>query len=85
MITDFLMGVIFGLAQAFIDLLPEWAPPAEAMDEATMTGSYTSTANGYFPVVILAVCLLAIVGYRVVLTLWRLVLFIYEHFPFKAT
>jgi hypothetical protein len=41
--------------------------------------------NGYFPVTVLGVCLVIVLGLKVALSLWRIVVFVYEHIPFKAT
>lgn len=85
MITDFILEVMFGLATALVDFLPEWVAPSTLTTSASTLGVQFSQMNSYAPVSLLGACLLLILGVKVFLSLWRLAVFIYDRFPFKAS
>lgn len=77
----------FGSAiRAVLGLIPSWSPPTDAFAGlATSFGSTAAKGNGYFPVVVLGVCLALVMGLKLALLLWRVLVFAYGILPFKAT
>lgn len=85
MITDFALSAVFGLAEAFLGFLPDWSPPDSIPTTSVSLGIQAHNLDAYTPVGLVFICLAAILGYKVVLTVWRFVVFVYDRFPFKAT
>ena len=52
---------------------------------ASSISTALSTANAYFPVTTLGIMLGLVMAQRVGMVLWRLIVFIYQNFPAKAT
>lgn len=86
MILDAIIGFFLAAFRAVVGLLPTWSPDTSAFSTmSTSIGSAASSANGYFPVSVLGWCLVLILGVKVALLAWRVVLFVYELIPFKMT
>lgn len=85
MITDFILEVMFGLATALVGFLPDWVPPAGLVTNASTLGVQFSQMNSYAPVSLLGVCLGLVLAVKVALSAWRLAVFVYDRFPFKAS
>lgn len=84
MIFDAIVGVLLGLVEGVLGLIPAWNPPNLAAF-ATTVGNSVSTANTIFPVTTLGACLLVVIGFKLLLNLVDLVGFVYAKIPFKAT
>ncbi len=81
MVIEALIDTIVGIVRGLLSLVPMWAPDADALDTGGMTvGSFASAMNGYFPVTVLGVCLGLVFGFKAVLWVWRIAVFIYHQF-----
>lgn len=86
MIVDWLLDLVQGLLLGVLDLLPDInIDTTAAAAWAQSIVSMTSRINGYFPLETLAWCVGVILTVRTIGVSWRMVLFIYKIFPFKAT
>lgn len=86
MITEALL--VFGarVVRAMVGLIPSWGPETEPFTTTSANvGAMAAVGNGYFPLTVLGVCLAVIVVLKVGLLVWRLIVFVYELFPFKMT
>lgn len=79
MITEALLTFMAEAVGAVLGLVPQWEPPTEALAASSSSlGASAARANGYFPVVTLGACLVLVLGFKVFLIVWRLVVFIYH-------
>lgn len=86
MITEALINMLLGVFNFFVGLLPSWGPDITALyASAGSLGAWFHHANGWFPLNLTLICLGIIVTYQVGAFAWRIVLFIWEVLPFKAT
>lgn len=85
MILDLIVGVLLALVTGIIGLLPSFTLPGSMSDFGTGFGSSLSTLNGLFPVVTLGVCLAAVLGVRLFIAAFNLVVFVYKLIPLKFT
>lgn len=83
MIVDAVLGLVVGLLRTILSWLPNWTPPESGFGFGF--GQVAGLLNGFFPVTVLMGCILAVLGFRVALTLWAAVVFIYDRFPMKFT
>jgi len=80
-IVTALVGFVCQAAVVVLGLIPSWTPPTDAFGStSTQLGSMAAVGNGYFPVVVLGVCLTLVLGLKVALLGWRVVLFIWHQF-----
>ena len=86
MIPDFFIATVTAILKNIIELVPTWTiPVAVTQSWGTRFGTFVSWANGFFPVYDVAVCLGILVSIKVIILVWRGVVFIYDKIPFKAT
>ncbi|HEY0186221.1 MAG TPA: hypothetical protein VGC67_01905 [Cellulomonas sp.] len=79
MITDSLIRFVGQSIRAVLGLLPSWTPPADAFGtQATSIGTLAVRADGYFPVLVLGICLAFVLALKVLLLAWRVLLFLYH-------
>lgn len=79
MVTDAVIRFLGQSVRAILGLVPSWQPPADDFGStATNLGAIAAQGNGYFPVMVLGVCLALVLALKVFLLGWRLVLFIYH-------
>lgn len=84
MILDFIVDLIFGIFELMLDLVPTFVPVIPSGAVVTVA-SGAAMANAYFPVQTLGTCLVAVMGAKFALGIWRLCVFIYDRFPGKFT
>lgn len=79
MIFDAIVRFLGQSVRAVVGLIPSWSPPAS--DFATSAGQFGALAfraNGYFPVAVLAWCLVLVLALKVFLLAWRVIVFLYH-------
>jgi hypothetical protein len=85
-IVDLLLGALVAMMRGILDLVPVWELDAAALATSGQTvGSFAGMLSGYFPVATLAFSLLTILGFKVFMSGWRLIVFVYDKLPFKMT
>jgi hypothetical protein len=84
LIIDAIVIALKTVLNGFLALIPEYELPAMG-DFGSTLGASVGAINGYFPVVTLGVCLLTILGVRVFIGLFNVLVFVYGLIPFKAT
>lgn len=84
MIWDLLVDLVVGFLLAVLDLFPIVNLDGLAGFGVSI-GSGLATANTYFPVGLLGVCLGVVLAVRLGLIGWQFVMFVYRNFPGKAT
>lgn len=86
MITEQVMGLLTGILNGLLSLMPGWSVDLTAVSgSGASIGSNAYRINEWFPVDILAVCLVLIFTVDIGVAAWRLLVFVYELIPFKAT
>lgn len=85
MIFDAIIGALISLAAGVLGLFPAYELPASVTDLADTLGSWTATANRFFPMDTLSVAIAAVLGARVFVFLVRVVVWVWDLVPFKAT
>lgn len=86
MIVEALWGMVTGLVAGLFSLIPSWNVDTSAVSTALgAIGSMGSLGDGYFPVTLMCICLGIVLGTKIVLDVWNLVVFLYELIPFKMT
>lgn len=85
MVTEWLWEFVSTFLTGLLALFPTWSLPAGIDVSATSMGLIVGRISGYFPIVTLALCCLAVLGYHVFSTALRVVIFVYNLIPFKAT
>ena len=78
MITDFILGAIFGGISALISLIPTWSLPSYGGSPVYL--QFITQANRVFPLTEACLMLAAYLGLRVVLQSWDVIVFIYHQF-----
>lgn len=82
MIVDAIIGGFVGILRGLLNLIPDWVPPAEAItDQAHTIGAMAATGNGYFPVAILGIAIVTLLGARLAIILYRVATRIWELLP----
>jgi hypothetical protein len=80
-ITDLIISFTVSVVNAVQAILPSWSISLPSISSTgTAIGGYAALWNGYFPVATLATCLAAVLGVKVFLSAWRVVLFTYHQF-----
>lgn len=83
MIFDAIIGAFMGVVRAMLNLIPSWEPPAAAMsDQAHTVGAIAAGLSGYFPLTLLGVSIVTLIGARLALIVYRSVTRIWELLPF---
>lgn len=85
MISDAVIGLVVGLLRGLLALIPGWEPPPDAGDFGVQAGGVVGMLSGYFPITALVVAIGLIYGFRIVMTVWTALVFVYDRLPFKAT
>lgn len=85
MIVDAIIGVLLSLFTGVIGLLPSWQVPSSITDLGGTLGGALSGLNGVFPVGTLGLCLAMMVGCRLFVFAWGLIVWVYRLVPFKLT
>jgi hypothetical protein len=85
MVTDAVVSVLMGFLTGVLSLLPSWELPASFAAFGPELGAKIDAFNGVLPVVTLGQCLAAMVGFRLFVLAWGLVVWLYDKIPFKAT
>lgn len=79
MITEALVHFVGQSLRAVLGLIPTWNPPVDPFTgSAYAVGGMAGALNGYFPVSTILVCLTLLVGLKVALLGWRLIVFVYH-------
>jgi hypothetical protein len=85
-ITELVLAVGVGFVRTLFGLLPVWTMPTLPNGSLASTlGSTIGYANGWAPVVTLFGCVGIVLAYWLAVTLWGVLVFIYDRLPFKAT
>lgn len=85
MIVDVLIGLMVSMFTGVIGLLPAWAPPDSITNFGESVGSAVAGVNGVFPVVTLGICIAMMIGVRLFVLAWGLLIWVYKLVPFKFT
>lgn len=80
MITDLILELFTSILAGFLSLAPQVSFNAESIASIAGAINGLGAANGYFPVNTLAICLAAVMGLKVIMLGYRLLLFIYHQF-----
>ena len=85
-LVDLLIAAVVGVLTAVLGWLPTWSPPTQAVtDTAGAVGSGLAWANNYFPVVDVFAAVGLVIGFRVLVSAWHVLVWVYDRIPFKAT
>ena len=84
MIIDLIVQIVLGLLTGVLALIPAYSMPDLSGFGGTL-GTNIGALNSYFPVITLGVCLLAIVGARLMVFGFDMAIKIYELIPLKFT
>lgn len=82
MIFDAIIQLVIGIFTGILGLLPGYEVP-DFGDFGSMVGSGLGVAGVFFPVPVLGWCLVTILGFRVFMVAWSVVVWIYDKLPFK--
>jgi hypothetical protein len=86
MIIKWFFDLFFGLLHLIFTALPTWNIDWDHFGaDLGEVGRYAQSLNAWFPVNTMAVCMGLLIGARLGLFSWTLVLFIYNRIPGKAT
>jgi hypothetical protein len=85
MILDAIAGLLLGVLNGVLGLFPAYSLPSSMTDFSASVGSWVGSANGFFPVVTLGVCIGVILAARAFVLAVRLVVFVYDLIPLKFT
>lgn len=81
MVTEAILGVLAGIVNGLLSLVPAWAPDTSSLSVTTASvGAWAFAWNGYFPVAVLGVCLGIVLAFKIALLAWRLITFGYHQF-----
>ena len=86
MIVDAIITILVGLLGGILAVLPAWSMPT--LLTSTWPGDIASAvgwANGFFPVYDLGLSLAILLGIRVLMSAWKIAVWLYDRFPFKFT
>lgn len=85
MIFDAIVLVLKTVFEGVLGLLPTMSLPAGLTDSMAGIGTRAAALDGIVPVYVLGVCIAAVIGVKLALLAWGVIVFIYDRFPFKAT
>lgn len=85
MILDAILTILFALVEGFLGLFPAYDLPSSVPQSFSVIGQTAGQLNGIFPVGSLGACIAVAVGFRLVIALVQLLLWVWELIPFKAT
>lgn len=84
MIVEALVRLVTGLLRGVLALIPPWTPP-DLSGLGAQFAAKLRMLDGYVPVSVLGACLAALFGLRAVIVVWGLLVWVYEHLPFKSS
>lgn len=84
-LVDLIFAAMFGLLGGVLSLIPEYELPSSVLSAFEGFGSALGGMNGVVPVGTLGAALVAVVGFRLFLLVWDLVVFVYGKIPLKFT
>lgn len=84
MILDAIISLAVAAFTAILSLIPSFSFNG-GFEFGELIGTWMSTANGFFPMNTLAMCILAILGVYVFVFAVRVIVFVWDKFPFKAS
>jgi len=80
-VTEALISMMVGVVNGFLSLVPAWAPNTSALtNSGTNIGAWAMAWNGYFPVAVLAACLLLVLAVKLALLGFRTLVWVYHQF-----
>lgn len=85
MIFDALAGFLLVVVSGVLGLFPAYTLPGSLSDFSASVGGWVTTANGFFPVTTLGVCIGLVLAARLFVLAVRLVVFVYDLIPLKFT
>lgn len=85
MILDALAAVAVSIITAVLQLVPAYDPGNGITSAGSGFGATLGAGNAVFPIGTLAACLSVMIGLRVFIFLWDLIVSVYKLFPFKAS
>lgn len=85
MIFDAIMTVLTGLLTGLLALLPAYVLPSDFEEVGAALGNALSSAGIYFPIGTLGLCIAAVVGARVFVSIVAVIAWVYEKIPGKLT
>ena len=86
MIFDAIIGVFTSVLKTVLGLIPDWAPPAGQFAAfGRVLGASFAQVQHYIPIYVLLSCVATLISFRIFLTLWHIIIFVYDKIPLKAT
>lgn len=85
MILDAIIGLLVSFLTAVFSLFPAYSLPGSMTALGSSIGSALNGAGQFFPIGTLGICIGAIVGARVFILGWALVVWLYTKIPAKFT
>jgi hypothetical protein len=94
MIVDFLLTLFMGVIETVLGLIPEWEmfSGPRGVDGsvfhqgwADRIGEWLGLWDLFFPVAQMFICLLLIIGARLLVGVVQVLVFVYDKFPFKSS
>jgi len=85
MILDAIIGLVVTLLTGLLGMIPAYSLPDSILSAGATIGETVGTINGVVPIVTMGACLAALIGVRMFIWIWQLVVFIYDKIPAKAT
>ncbi len=84
-LLDLIFTALFGLLGGLVALIPEWEVPASITGAAADLGATLGGLNGVVPIATLGAALVAVIGFRVFILAFDLVVWVYGKIPAKFT
>ena len=86
MIVDTIVAAAAALLRGVLSLVPSWSmPTSDITSLASAIGSGARQFQNWLPVESIFYGTAALIGFRLLLGLWRVAVWVYDRFPFKLT
>lgn len=85
MILDAIIGLIVGVLEGLLGLLPAFDISSTFASAGATLGNAAGQLNAILPVSTMGVCIAALLALQLALFVWDVVVFIYDRFPGKFT
>ena len=80
MVTEFIIGMTCGIISGFLDLMPSFTIDMSSLAAAGEAIGRAGALEAYFPVTTLFICFALVLGLKLWMLGYRLVLFVYHQF-----
>lgn len=85
MIFDAIVGVLLSLVTGLLGLVPAFQLPNSMMSFGANVGTRAAALDDILPITAIGVCFVILIGVRLFIGAFQLIVFVWELIPFKAT